>query len=352
MNFTYSANPARVLFGRGTTAKAAEELDHLGVKRALVLTTPQQRASGEAVAEALGAAAVGLFDGATMHTPVDVTEKAMAVYAETKAEAVVSIGGGSTIGLGKAIALRTDCTQLAIPTSYAGSEMTPIIGQTEAGRKVTQRIAKVLPETVIYDVDHTIGLPPALSVTSGMNAVAHAVEALYSEGANPVLSLMAEEGTARMINALPAVIADPADPSNREEALLGAWLCAVCLGTGGIALHHKLAHVLGGSFDLPHAETHTAILPHALAYNAPAVPDAMAALARATGSDDPAGHLYDVPHKAGATMALCDLGMPEDGIERAVRITLETPYPNPRDFDADALRGMLRRAWAGDRPRV
>lgn len=350
MEFLYKANTARVVFGRGTTTQVGAELDALGVERALVLTTPQQRSSGEAVADLLGKGAVGLFDGATMHTPVDVTESAVARLTESGAQAVIAIGGGSTIGLGKAIALRTDCPQLAIPTSYAGSEMTPIIGQTEAGRKTTQRTNKVLPETVIYDVEHTVGLPPAMTVTSGMNAIAHAVEALYSEGSNPVLSLMAEEGTARLIQALPKVIDVPDNVDHREEALLGAWLCAVCLGNGGVALHHKLAHVLGGSFNLPHAETHTAVLPHALAYNAPAVPDAMASLSRATGSDDPAGHLYDVPKQAGATMALRDFGMPEDGIERAVQITLEAPYPNPRPFDEAALTTMLRAAWAGERP--
>ncbi len=348
--FTYTGLPARVLFGSGTTEKLPEELDRLGIRKALVLTTPPQADQGQALCELLGAASAGLYANATMHTPVDVTEAAMAVYSESGADGVVSIGGGSTIGLGKAIALRTDCPQVVLPTSYAGSEMTSIIGQTEGGLKTTQKTLKVLPETVIYDVDYTLTLPPVMTVTSGMNAIAHAVEALYAEEANPVLSLMAEDGIAKMCAALARVTKTPQDIDARSDALYGAWLCAVCLGSGGVALHHKLCHVLGGTFDLPHAETHTIVLPHALAYNAPAVPDAMAALRRATTSETPAGALYDLAAGGGAPVALKDLGMPEEGIDRAVEITLKNPYFNPRPLEAQALKTLLRNAWAGTRP--
>ncbi len=348
--FTYTGLPARVLFGRGTTANLAAEVDRLDLERVLILTTPQQADAGQALADLLGDRACGTFPGAVMHTPVETTEKALSVYQETGAQGTVAIGGGSTIGLGKAIALRTDCPQIVLPTSYAGSEMTPIIGQTEAGRKTTQNTLKVLPETVIYDVDHTMSLSPQMTVTSGLNAIAHAVEALYAQGANPVLSLMAEAGITKMAAALPQVIAAPNDPEPRSDALYGAWLCAICLGSAGVALHHKLCHVLGGSFDLPHAETHTAILPHALAYNAPAVPQAMDSLRRATASETPAAALYDIARNAGAPTALKDLGMPEDGIERAVEITLENPYFNPRPLEHGALRQTLSAAWAGERP--
>lgn len=348
--FTYTGLPARVIFGSGTTKRLPEEVERLGVTKALVLTTPPQSAQGQALIGLLADRAAGLFDGAAMHTPVEVTEAAMRVYEETGADGVVSIGGGSTIGLGKAIALRTDCPQAVLPTSYAGSEMTPIIGQTEGGRKTTQRTLRVLPETVIYDVDHTLTLPPLMTLTSAMNAIAHAVEALYAEEANPVLSLMAEDGIAKMCAALTRVQQAPQDIGVRSDALYGAWLCAICLGSGGVALHHKLCHVLGGSFDLPHAETHTIVLPHALAYNAPAVPHAMAALVRATGSNAPAAALYDLAKVGGAPMALRELGMPEEGIERAVEITLDNPYFNPRPLEADALRTLLLNTWAGHRP--
>lgn len=346
--FIYTGLPARVIFGHGTTEQLPEEATKLGITKALVLTTPFQKTSGEALVDLLGTQAAGLFDNATMHTPVNVTEAAMIFYEESGADGVVAIGGGSTIGLGKAIALRTDCPQLVIPTS----EMTSIIGQTEGGQKTTQKTMKVLPETVIYDVAHTLSLPPQMTVTSGMNAIAHAVEALYAEEANPVLSLMAEDGIAKMTAALDKVTATPDDIDARSDALYGAWLCAVCLGSGGVALHHKLCHVLGGSFNLPHAETHTIILPHALAYNAPAVPAAMAAPRRATGSDTPAARLFDIAKDAGAPVALKDLDMPEDGIERAVDITLNTPYFNPRALEADALKDLVSNAWNGTRPQA
>ncbi len=350
-DFIYTGLPARVIFGSGTTARLAGEATLLGMKRPLVLTTPHQAALGEQVYPVLGThGCAGLYSNATMHTPVEVTEDAMTVYAEKGADGVVSVGGGSTIGLGKAIALRTDAPHLVMPTSYAGSEMSPIIGQTQEGRKTTERTLAVLPETVIYDVDHTLNLPPVMTVTSGMNAIAHAVEALYAEEANPVLSLMAEDGIAKMVHALARVSKAPKDVAARSDALYGAWLCAVCLGSGGVALHHKLCHVLGGTFDLPHAETHTIVLPHALAYNAPAVPEAMEALRRATGSDMPAAALFDLAQSGGAPTALSDIGMLEDGIDRAVQITLENPYFNPRALEAEVLRALLRNAWAGIRP--
>lgn len=349
-NFTYTGQPARVVFGVGTTAALPDEVAALGITKALVLTTPPQAGDGQALAGLLGNAAAGVFSEAAMHTPVEVTNRAMAMFAETGADGIVSIGGGSTIGLGKAIALRNDAPQVVLPTSYAGSEMTAIIGQTENGKKTTQRTLKVLPETVIYDVNYTLTLPPKMTVTSGMNAIAHAVEALYAEQANPVLSLMAEDGIAKMTAALARVQAAPKDIAARSDALYGAWLCAVCLGSGGVALHHKLCHVLGGSFDLPHAETHTIVLPHALAYNAPEIPAAMAALRRATGSNTPAAALFNLAKSAGVPVALSDLGMPEAGIARAADITLENPYFNPRRLEHAAITGLLQDAWHGNEP--
>ena len=187
----------------------------------------------------------------------------------------MALGGGSTIGLAKAIALRTDLPQIAIPTTYAGSEMTPILGETKDGRKTTQKSMKVLPEVVIYDVDLTMTLPAGLSGTSGINAIAHAVEALYAEDANPIISVLAEQSIAALGRALPQIAADPSDREARSDAQYGAFLAGACLGSVGMALHHKLCHTLGGTFDLPHSETHTIVLPHALAYNAPAVPKAV-----------------------------------------------------------------------------
>ncbi len=192
--------------------------------------------------------------------------------------------------MGKAIALRTDLPQIVVPTTYAGSEMTPILGQTTAGRKTTLRSLAVLPEVVLYDVDLTLSLPPALSATSGLNAIAHAVEGLWAHDGNPIISLMAEEGIRALAAALPRIVDDPTDVAARSDAQYGAWLCATVLAGAGMALHHKLCHTLGGSFNLPHAETHAVILPHATHYNSAAAPEAMQRLCRALGvRDNPAG---------------------------------------------------------------
>src|SRR4030088_1702497 len=195
-SFVYEPTGGRILFGADSLQKLPEQAARLGLDRLLVLTTPQQAARGQQILALLNTRGVGLFSGARMHTPVEVTEQAMAIVAERRADGIVAVGGGSTIGLGKAIALRTDLPQIVIPTTYAGSEVTPILGETEAGRKTTQRTLKVLPELIVYDVNLTLTLPGALSVTSGMNAIAHAVEALYSPDANPLISLLAMEGIA------------------------------------------------------------------------------------------------------------------------------------------------------------
>jgi maleylacetate reductase len=350
-DFVYQSAPMRVVFGAGTIRELPAELTRLGASRALVLATPRQ-AKAVAIDELIGERAVGMFAGAVMHTPVEVTEQAMAKVAEVNADCIVSIGGGSTIGLGKAIALRTDLPQLVLPTSYAGSEMTPIVGQTSGGIKTTQSSPKILPETVIYDVDLTMTMPAALSAISGINAIAHAVEALYARDRNPIISLMAQEGIAKLAQALPAICADPNDKVARTDAFYGAWLCAVCLGAVGVALHHKLCHTLGGLFNLPHAETHAVILPHALAYNAPAVPDAMAAMTKALGVSDPTRGLYDLERRLGAPQSLREIGMPEDGIDRAADLAVSNPYWNPREVERDAIRELIARAWRGEPPRT
>lgn len=351
-DFIYRANAGRVVFGAGTLARLSDEAAALGLERIIVLSTPQQESQAHDIADRLDERTAGVFAGAVMHTPVGVTQEAMQVISDMRADGIVSIGGGSTIGLGKAIAWRTDLPQIVIPTTYAGSEMTPILGETENGAKTTRSSARILPETVIYDVDLTLSLPPALSGTSGINAIAHAIEALYARDRNPIVSLMALEGIKALVRALPRIVADPQDRAGRADALYGAWLCGTCLGAVGMALHHKLCHTLGGSFNLPHAETHTIVLPHALAYNAPAVSEAMAQLAATLGTDDPARALYDLAEAVGAARGLCELGMAESGINEAADRALANPYWNPRALERDALRATIARAWGGEPPRT
>jgi maleylacetate reductase len=348
--FIYNGLPARVVFGAGAIAKLPEEVERLGAKRALVLSTPEQRDSAEQVARALGARCVGTYDKAAMHVPSAIAEDARRVARELGADCCLTVGGGSTTGLGKAIALTSTLPILAVPTTYAGSEMTPIYGITEGGAKKTGRDVRVLPKAVIYDPNLTLSLPPALSAASGMNAVAHAVEALYSPEGNPIISLMAEEGIRALAKALPSIVRDPKDLEGRSDALYGAWLCGIALGSAGMALHHKLCHVLGGSFNLPHAETHSIVLPHAVRYNQDSAPEAMLRIERAIGAAEAAGGIFDLEKKLGLPLRLADIGMKEADLERAARIATEAPYPNPRKVEYAPVLGLLRDAYQGRRP--
>lgn len=349
-NFVYTAQPARVVFGAGSLAQLAQEIDVLGCRRALVLSTPEQRVSAEMVMGLLGTRAAGVFDRAIMHVPIETAREAREVARKLGADCAVAIGGGSTTGLGKAIALDSGLPILAIPTTYAGSEMTPIYGITDAGLKKTGRDIRVLPRTVIYDPELTLSLPVALSVTSGINAIAHAAEGLYAVDRNPIMDLMAEEGIAALGRALPAIVKDARDLAARADALYGAWLCGTVLGHVGMALHHKLCHTLGGSFNLSHAETHTIVLPHALAYNSQHAPQAMACIRRALGGDSAAQAVYDLAKHNGAPVALKDIGMKPADLDRACDMALQNQYPNPRPLERTAIRQLLQQAFEGMRP--
>jgi alcohol dehydrogenase class IV len=348
--FTYTALPARVVFGAGSVAQLPAELEKLGAKRALVLSTPGRAASVKAVAASLGARCAGIYAKAVMHVPVEVAEDARRAAKELGADCCVAVGGGSTIGLGKAIAAASGLPVLAVPTTYSGSEMTPIYGLTEGGVKRTQRDARVLPKTVIYDPELTLGLPGATSAASGMNAIAHCVEAMYAQDANPIISLMAGEGIRALAASLPVIVGDPKDLEARSEALYGAWLAGVSLGAVGMALHHKLCHTLGGTWNLPHAETHSIVLPHAARYNRDAAPDAMARVARALGAKDAPNGLYDLEVKLGLKMTLADLGMRESDLERAAQLATQAPYPNPAAIEYADVLELLKNAFAGRRP--
>ena len=348
--FAYSSQQYRVVFGAGSAARLNEEVERLGIKRVLVLTTREQRDQGARIGAYLGSRLAALFSDARMHTPVEVTEAAIAVVQAQDIDGFVAIGGGSTIGLGKALSLRTGLPHIAMPTTYAGSEMTPILGETRHGVKTTQRSQDLIPDTVIYDVDLTLGLPPRVSAASGMNAIAHAVEALYAENANPLTSLMAEEGIAALGRALPRIIVAPSDGAARHDALYGAWLCGTCLGAVGMSLHHKLCHVLGGSFDLPHAETHAIVLPHVVAYNAVAAPEAMVRIARALGETDAARALHGLARRLGLPKTLAEIGMPESGIDRAADMAVLNAYANPRPVDRASVRELIAAAYRGDAP--
>jgi maleylacetate reductase len=348
--FTYSTNPMRVVFGTGTIARIPDELARLGISRALLLATPRQQAALGDIASLTGGRMAGMFGEAVVHTPLAVTERAMQAVGDLKPDGIVAIGAGAATGLSKAIALRTDLPQLILPTSYAGSEMTPVLGETVDGVKTTQSSPKILPESVIYDVNLTLSMPPRFSVLSGFNAMAHALEALYARDRNPIVTLMAQEAIAKLAVALPEVSARPNDAGARTDALYGAWLSGVCLGSVGMALHHKLCHTVGALFDLPHAETHTVLLPHTIAYNMPAAADALGRASGALDASDAATGVFELEKRLGMPLSLSEIGMPEDGIERAAELAMKNPYWNPRPLEQDAIRNLLRRAWSGERP--
>ncbi|MEV7889280.1 maleylacetate reductase and hydroxyquinol 1,2-dioxygenase domain-containing protein [Streptomyces sp. NPDC002817] len=354
--FLYSSTTARIVFGEGTLDRLRQEVQHLGRARALVLATPGQADLAERARETLGPLAAGTFTGATMHTPVDVTEHARQIADDLDADCLVAVGGGSTTGLSKALAVRTGLPQIIVPTTYAGSEVTPVLGETENGVKTTRSSPEILPKTVIYDVELTLGLPVPLSVTSGINAMAHAVEALYAPQANPVTDELALRAISLLGGALPRIVADPADRDARADALQAAWLAGTCLGTVGMGLHHKLCHTLGGSFNLPHAPTHTAVLPHAMAYNAPGAVEAMRRIAGALAGPaagvlpDAPTAVYDLIARLGGPLSLRELGLAADDLPRAVELATAKPYPNPRPVTREGITALLDNAWSGDRP--
>jgi len=354
--FIYNRQPSRVVFGTGALKHLEREIELLGARRALVLSTPEQQHQAQMVADRLGSRAGGIFPRAVMHVPIETAREAREEARRLGADCAIAIGGGSTTGLGKAIAMESGLPILVIPTTYAGSEMTPIYGITEAGLKKTGKDPRVLPRTVIYDPELTLGLPIGLSITSGMNAIAHAAEGLYAQDSNPVMDLMAEEGIRALAKALPAIRVRGDNVDARGEALYGAWLCGSVLGNVGMALHHKLCHTLGGTFNLPHAEVHTVVLPQAIHFNARAVPDAMARMERALGlmgRSSAAAGLFDLARDNGAPVALRNIGMKGADLDRAADIVVSSPYWNPREINAQArgaVRQLLQDAFEGVRP--
>ena len=348
--FSYNGTSSRVIFGSGTLSTLRAEAAAMGLGRVLVLSTPHQVDLAERASAILGDLAVGIFSGARMHTPVSVTDEAQAMALQLRIDGVVSVGGGSTVGLGKAIVARMDIEHLAVPTTYAGSEMTPILGETAQDGKVTVRDEKLRPGTVIYDVDLTRGLPLPMSVTSGINAAAHAVEALYAKDRNPLTTLMAAEALKSIAAALPGLRSDPTDRQARSGALYGAWLAGACLGAVSMSLHHKLCHTLGGMFDLPHAETHTVVLPHAVKFIAPAEPKAMRTIEAALDCNDAAQGLFDLIGAVGGPRSLRELGLREDQLDLATDRALENPYWTPVLLERASVRTLLDRAYRGAPP--
>lgn len=348
--FNYKALPINVHFGRGRAKEVHSILNEYNFRSVMIITTPEQEADGQKLAEQLGNLCVSVYPKAVMHVPVEVAEQAILEAERLNVDCCLAIGGGSTIGLAKAIALKTALPIVAIPTTYAGSEMTTVYGMTENRLKTTGKDIKVLPKVVIYDPELTLTLPAKISACSGMNAMAHAVEALYAQDKNPIISLMALDSIRALNDALPAIVQDPTDMVAREKATYGAWLAGICLGSVGMAIHHKICHTLGGTYNLPHAEAHAITLAYSVHYNRNADVTAMTQLAQALGgtSHEQVGKLiYELNQKLNISMALKDIGLPEEGPQTVAKIVCDSPYYNPRAYDYDELEQLMQRAYLG-----
>jgi len=345
--FVHDALPGRVLFGVGAARHLGEEVDRLGATRVLAIAGKR---AVDGLVERLGDRWVASFSDVQQHVPVEVAARAAAAAAAAGADCLVAMGGGSATGLAKAVALEHGTPILAVPTTYAGSEVTPIYGLTGPEGKRTGRDQRVLPRTVVYDPALTIGLPPGVTGPSGMNALAHCAEALYAPGANPVTALLAAEGARRLAGGLPGAVADPGDLAARSEALLGAWLAGAALAAAGVGVHHQLCHLLGGAYRLPHAELHAVVLPHAVRFVAPAARPQVARLAGALGVEDAAGGLWDLARRLGAPASLAELGLPEAELDRAAEQAVARVVQAPRRAGVSDLRALLDDAWHGHRP--
>ena len=351
MEFTFTPMPAKVQFGGGLLNQLGEEALCFG-RQVFLIASPHAAHLAHQVASQLGEQSVGSFTKARPHTPVAQVQEAQALLVKSGANCLVAIGGGSAIGLGKLLALRENLPLVACPTTLSGSEMTSIWGIVEDGKKTTGRTDAVRPVAVVYDPTLLAEIPGPVLVTSAINAMAHACEGLYSFDIDPVRQTMAKQSIAALSHGL-AQHRKGLVGSHACEALLhGSWLAGLVLDGCAMALHHKLCHVIGGLYDLPHAPLHTALLPHALAYNAPFAQTAMADIAKALGTERAAQGVYDLANGLGAEMSLEALGMPSTGIDAVLEQALSNPYPNPRPLERAALLKLLQSALAGTRPPV
>ena len=337
--FVHDQGAVRIVFGAGAFERLADELED---RRWLIVHGSSQAAAAERLRGRLGERCAGALGEVRRHVPEELAERARERFAELGADGLVAVGGGSAIGLAKAIALTAHAPIAAVPTTYSGSEMTPVYGLTAAGRKRTGRDEAVRPRIVVYDPDLTRDLPRAIAAPSAMNALAHCVDALWATGASPVSTMLAVEGAQALRQGL-----DAGDP---ERLLFGAVLAGWAFGAVGGALHHRICHLLGGAFDLPHAETHSAVLPQVAALNAPAAPEPAARLAAALAADDLAGGTFDLARRSGSTTALRDLGLAEERLDGVAAAVADAAAGNPVPLDERAARELLRRAWAGERP--
>lgn len=347
-SFTFETQATRVVFEAGSLARIAVEIDRLGAERVMIVSTPGRSELCRRTRELLESRVVESFARAVVHVPEEIAVAARNAADAANADCIVALGGGSAIGVAKAVVLHSNARIVAVPTTYGGSEMTPIWGVSRNGRKETGRNPRVQPRVVLYDPDLTLSLPPKVSAASGLNALAHCVEALYASDANPLTHAAATRGIRFLSAALPRIVEAPTDREQRANALTGSWLAGFALGTVQMALHHKLCHTLGGSFGLPHADAHAVLLPYTAAFNRDAARQAMRAAASALGVEDAPTELLSLARTIGAPLSLAEIGMREDDIDSAAGLAVERQYPNPRPVTKEGVRELLNAAYRGD----
>ena len=342
--YIHETAPARVLVGPGARSCVPSEVQRLGAERPFIVATRSARQAADECVAALGRRATARFDHPAVHTPVAVTEQALRLAADAGSDVLIAFGGGSAIGLSKALSVRTGLPQIVAPTTYAGSEVTPVLGETTDGVKTTRRDPSILPGTVVYDPELTLSMPRGLTLTSALNALAHAVEATWAADASMLSDALATEAVSAIVHALPRVLETLDDLAARERLQSGAWLAGCCLAQTQMGLHHQLAHALGGTFDLPPAELHALLLPHVAAYNLPAAPAARDRLARAVGGY-PTAVLAALAGAHDGARRLRDLDVPRDGLRQVAERVAAAPYPNPAPVDVDSVKALLEGAW-------
>lgn len=352
--FRYDALPGRIVFGAGAARTAlAAEMDALGARRVLLVVTEQELALSRELVEPFADRVADVFTDVRPHVPAEVAQDARAAAERCAADVVLSVGGGSTTGTAKAVALTSGLPVVAVPTTYAGSEVTPVWGLTEAAHKTTGKDPRVLPRVVVYDPELTLTLPAGLSAASGLNALAHCVEAMWAPGANPVTSLMALEGIRALAAGLPAVVDDPSALPGRSDALYGAYLAGAAFAVAGSGLHHTVCHVLGGAYDLPHAQTHAVVLPHVLALYAPRLPDVERRVAAALGAAKGGAvrALVALAARTGAPGSLASVGLREQDAVEAARLVYEAVQAKvpagPLAVDAEQVAALIGAACSG-----
>ena len=350
MQFEYTPVPSRAVFAENAALKLKDEVEKLGASRIMIACSKGMVSRIAHVIDSLGTLCVSVYDGAKPHCPEQVAMEALDLYQKNKADCIVAVGGGSTIGIGKAIALRTDAKFIVIATTPCGSESTPIYGMLIGNQKKTGRDPRVIAKTTIYDPVLTTGINAHLTGTIGMNSLAHCVEALYAQVKSPVSDLFAIEGITVLTKGIKSSIVNPDDLNARSQVLYGGMLSGYCVNLAGIAIHHKICHVLGGHHGIPHGESNSVILPYAVAYNETAAPQAMEKIKTAMGTSSASGGIYDFAREINVPGSLKELGMREEHLDIAAMETFETTPYNPKLVDFKSVRALLQQAYEGVRP--